>query len=90
MKDENELYDVGDAVGSAARPPQQASAFQGGRGLLADAADLGVGGVVPSLPPLEPTAWGFFVLPDRTKGSRSTGGQKLNRRLDAPTASDCP
>lgn len=56
VKNENGLHDVGDAVGAAAEFPQQTPALEGGQGLLADAADLGVGGVVPSLPPLEPTA----------------------------------
>lgn len=55
-KDENGLDDRCDAVGAAAELSQEAPALQGGHGLLAEAADLGVRAVVPALPPLEATA----------------------------------
>ena len=47
---------VGDAVGAAAEFSQAAPSHEGGQSLLTDTADLGLGGVVPTLPPLEPTA----------------------------------
>ncbi|MGY3064656.1 hypothetical protein ACVWZD_008978 [Streptomyces sp. TE3672] len=56
MKDENGLDDRCDVVGAAAELSQEAPALQGGHGLLAEAADLGVRAVVPALPPLEATA----------------------------------
>jgi hypothetical protein len=53
VKGEDGLHNRGDAVGAAAELPQKSLAFEGGHGLLADAADLGVGAVVPTLPALE-------------------------------------
>jgi hypothetical protein len=56
VKDEDGLHHVGDSVGAAAELPQKAPALEGGHGPLAEAADLGVGGVVTALPFLEATA----------------------------------
>ena len=56
VKDEDGLHHVGDSVGAAAELPQEAPALDGGHGLLAEAADLGVGGVVAALPSLEAAA----------------------------------
>lgn len=56
VKDEDGLHHVGDAVGAAAELPQEPPALECGHGLLADAADLGVGGVVTALPSLEAAA----------------------------------
>lgn len=56
VKDEYGLHQVGDPVGAAAELSQEASALEGGHGLLAVAADLGVGGVVAPLPPFEAAA----------------------------------
>ena len=56
VKNEDGLHDVGDPVGAAAEFPRQAPAFEGGRVLLTEAADLGVGGVVAPLPSLGATA----------------------------------
>jgi len=51
------LRRVGVRVGAAAECPQEPSAVEGGHSALPEAADLGVGGVVAALPPLEaPTA----------------------------------
>src|SRR5882757_7794067 len=43
----------GDPVGAAAELPKEAPVLEGGHGALAEAADLGVGGVVAALPSLE-------------------------------------
>lgn len=56
MKGEDGLHEVGAPVGAAAELPQEGPALQDGHGLLADAPDLGVAVVAPSLPALEPTA----------------------------------
>lgn len=53
VKDEDCLHGVGDSVGAAAELPQEAPSLEGGHGLLAETADLGVGGVVAALPSLE-------------------------------------
>ncbi len=55
VKDEDGLHNVGDLVGATAEFPQQPPALEGGHGLLADTADLGVGTVVSPLPALEST-----------------------------------
>jgi hypothetical protein len=52
VKDKNGLDDRCDAVGAAAELPQKAPALQSDHGLLAEAADLGMRTVVPTLPPL--------------------------------------
>ncbi|MGY3676383.1 hypothetical protein ACVWXU_000006 [Streptomyces sp. TE33382] len=56
VKDEHALHHVGDSVGAAAVLPQETPALEGGHGPLAQAADLGVGGVVVALPSLEAAA----------------------------------
>src|SRR5690606_18884405 len=53
---EDGLHHVGDAVGAAAELPQEAPAPEGGHGPLAEAADLGVGGVVAASPSFEAAA----------------------------------
>ncbi|GGQ33407.1 hypothetical protein GCM10010249_59910 [Streptomyces roseolilacinus] len=60
------MGDRGAAVGAAAGLSQEAPALQGGRGLLAEAAELGVGAVASALPPLEAAAEGYS---DGTTGS---------------------
>jgi hypothetical protein len=56
VKDEDGLHHVGDSVDAAAELSQEAPALECGHGLLADAADLGVSGVVTALPSLEAAA----------------------------------
>ncbi|GAA2443082.1 hypothetical protein GCM10010433_50370 [Streptomyces pulveraceus] len=56
VKDQVGFHDVGDAVRAAAKLPKETPALEGGHGLLTDAADLGVGGVVAALPSLGTTA----------------------------------
>lgn len=56
VKGQDGFHDVGDAVGATAEFPQEAPALEGGHRLLADTADLGVGGVVAALPSLETAA----------------------------------
>lgn len=53
QKDKNGFHYVGHTVGAAAELSEEAPALEGGHGPLANAANLGVGGVVASLPPLE-------------------------------------
>lgn len=67
MKDEDGLHQVGVGVGAAADLPQEPPAFEGGLGLFVEAADLGVGAVVPVLPPLE--AMGAEGYLDGTAGA---------------------
>ncbi|SCE52549.1 hypothetical protein GA0115242_146524 [Streptomyces sp. SolWspMP-5a-2] len=55
VKDKNGLDDRGDAGDAAAESSQKAPALQSCHGLLAEAADLGVCAVVPTLPSLEAT-----------------------------------
>lgn len=56
MQGEDRFDEVGDPVGAAPDLPEHAPGLQGGHGLLSDASDLGVGGVVAPLPPLELSA----------------------------------
>ncbi|GAA3916427.1 hypothetical protein GCM10023084_79520 [Streptomyces lacrimifluminis] len=53
---EDGLHDVGDSGGASVELPQEAPPLGGGHRLLAETADLGVGGVVAVLPPLEAPA----------------------------------